>query len=573
MLRLPAKQRAETRFIRIKGSESQSLVNGICLMRETYGPEYPRTLGALMAWSELDPSGPVVTDSAGTLDRRAFQNRVLRFAAGLRRGGVGSGSRVALWLPNASGYLAAILACARLGALAIHINTRFRIAEVGNLLRRSRAVALVTQWGFPPVDFPSIFAALPVEDRAGLDCVLGLQLPPGITQLAGLPVLSLDGDAVDAGPDEATGEKPCLTFTTSGTTGGPKLVLHDQQTIAGHAADVARHIGLDGSDAVLLGAVPFCGTFGNAAAMAALAGGAHIVCLAQFDGEAAVRLIRQYRVTHVIGGDDMFGRIAAASVGCRFDSVRFSGFAAFHSTAAASIAASEALGMQPHGLYGSSEVQALFAVAEGKNRLLGGGVPVSSQARLTVRDPQTGNTLPSGASGELWIHAPSRFIEYLDDPAATERAIDADGLFRTGDLACLAGTSFVYEARIGDAMRLGGFLVSPEEIEAVIQAQPGVAAVQVVAASRGMADPVPVAFVQPSAGAEVDEASLRARCLEQLARFKVPERIVVVESFPIIESPNGPKVQKLRLREMAQAILREERQDQPHDAFVQLPQG
>ena len=152
---------------------------------------------------------------------------------------------------------------------------------------RDIRAALVTQWGFPPVDFPAIFAALPVEDRAGLRCVLGLQLPPGMTQLAGLPVLSLDGDAVDGGPDEAVGGKPCLTFTTSGTTGGPKLVLHDQQAIAGHAADVARHIGLDAPDAVLLGAVPFCGTFGNAAAMAAMAGGAHIVCLAQFAGEAA----------------------------------------------------------------------------------------------------------------------------------------------------------------------------------------------------------------------------------------------------------------------------------------------
>jgi fatty-acyl-CoA synthase len=541
-------------------------------MRKTYGHEYPRTLGALMAWSELDPSGPAVTDSAGTLDRRAFQNRVLCVAAGLRRAGVGPGARVALWLPNGAGYLAAIFACAQLGALAIHINTRFRMAEVGNLLRRSRPVAMLTEWGFPPVDFPAIFAALPAQDRAALRCVLGFKVSPSVTQLAGLPVLSLEAAAADAGLDEATGETPCLTFTTSGTTGGPKLVLHDQQAIAGHAIDVARRIGLDAADAALLAAPPFCGTFGNAAAMAAVAGGAHVVCLAQFDAEVAVRLIRQHRVTHVIGGDDMFGRIAAASVGCRFDSVRFSGFAAFHSTAAVSIAAAEALGMQPHGLYGSSEVQALFAVAEGENRLLGGGVPVSSQARLAVRDPQTGNTLPSGASGELWIYAPSRFIEYLEDPAATERAIDADGMFRTGDLACLAGTDFVYEARIGDAIRLGGFLVSPEEIEAVIQAQPGVAAVQVVAASRGVADPVPVAFVQPAAGAEVDEASLRARCLEQLARFKVPERIVVVESFPIIESPNGPKAQKLRLREMAQAILREERQDR-HDAFVQLSQG
>jgi fatty-acyl-CoA synthase len=534
-------------------------------MRKTYPPEYPHTLGALMAWSDLDPAGPAVTDGAGTLDRRAFQNRVLRLAAGLRKAGVRAGARVALWVPNGTAYLAAIFACARLGALAVHINTRFRTAEVGSLLRRSRAVAMVTEWGFPPVDFPEIFASLPAEDRAALHCVLGVQLPSGLTQLAGLPVLPLDGPAVEAGPDAATGTSPCLTFTTSGTTGGPKLVVHDQQTIAGHATDVARRMRLDAPGAALLGALPFCGTFGNAAAMAAIAGGAHVVCLAQFDGEAAVRLIHQHQVTHLIGGDDMFGRIAAASDGRRLDPVRFSGFAAFHSTAAASIAAAEALGIHPHGLYGSSEVQALFSVSEGENRLLGGGVPVSSQARLAVRDPKTGSTLPSGISGELWIDAPSRFLEYLEDPAATERAIDTDGMFRTGDLARLVGTGFVYEARIGDAMRLGGFLVSSEEIEAVIQAQAGVAAVQVVAASRGHGDPVPVAFVLPVNGAELDEAALRAHCAQQLAHFKVPERIVVVQAFPIVDSPNGPKVQKVRLREMADLLLREQRQNQWRD--------
>src|SRR5215472_1147102 len=112
-------------------------------MRKTYGPEYPRTLGALMASSGRDPARPAVTDTAGTLHRRAFQDRVLRVAAGLRRAGIGPGGRVALWLPNGTGYLAAIFACARLGALAIHINTRFRVAEVGSLLRRSRAVAVV----------------------------------------------------------------------------------------------------------------------------------------------------------------------------------------------------------------------------------------------------------------------------------------------------------------------------------------------------------------------------------------------------------------------------------------------
>jgi fatty-acyl-CoA synthase len=204
-------------------------------------------------------------------------------------------------------------------------------------------------------------------------------------------------------------------------------------------------------------------------------------------------------------------------------------------------------------------VQALFSIADGENRLRGGGVPVSEQALLAVSDPDTGTRLPHGASGELWIDAPSRFVEYLDNPSATARVIDADGVFRTGDLAHLADVGFIYEARIGDAMRLGGFLVSPEEIEAVIQAQPGVAGVQVVSASCGGGDPVPVAFVRPRAGELLQEATLRASCLQQLARFKVPERIVVVDDFPIVESPNGAKVQKVRLREMAEALLNEQR--------------
>jgi len=529
------------------------------LTRRTYGAGYPRTLTGLLEWSGCNPLAPAVTDARATLTWSAFGDRVRRAAGGLRKAGIGAGSRVALWLPNGADYLAAIFACARLGALAIHINTRFRAAEVGSLLRRTRAVALLTEWGFAPVDFPAIFSALPDDDRAALRCLLAPQASPNAATLAGLPVLPLEGDAADAGPDQATGDAPCLTFTTSGTTSGPKLVLHDQQTIAGHAADVARRLALDAEDATLLGAVPFCGTFGNAAAMAAVAGGAHIICLAQFDGAAAAALVRQHRITHLIGGDDMFGRLADASGGRPFDSVRFSGFAAFHSSAAISIAAAEAVGLKPRGLYGSSEVQALFSIADEENRLRGGGVPVSERARLAVRDPDTGAPLPYGASGELWIDAPSRFVEYLDNPSATARAVDADGVFRTGDLAHLVEVGFIYEARIGDAMRLGGYLVSPEEIEAVIQAQPGVAGVQVVSACRGGGDPVPVAFVRPRTGALLQEATLRAFCLQQLARFKVPERIVVVEDFPIVESPNGAKVQKVRLREMAEALLREER--------------
>jgi fatty-acyl-CoA synthase len=516
-------------------------------MPNMYGPDYPSTLGALITWAGLDPAAPAVTDAAGTLDRRGFKDRVLRAAATLRGAGVGLTSRVALWLPNGIDYLAAIFACARLGATAVHINTRFRAVEVRALLRRSCASVIVTKWGFSAIDFPAILAALPAEDRAALRVVLGLGLPDGVGHLAGLPVLPLDAAVMDAGPDSATGNLPCLTFTTSGTTRG---------AIAGHAIDVCRRLALDAPGAALLAAVPFCGTFGNAAVMAAMAGGAHVVCLDRFDGVIAAGLIRSHAMTHLIGGDDMMGRIAAACEGRPFATIRFSGFAAFHSTAAHSIAAAEAAGMHPHGVYGSSEMQALFATAAGANRLLAGGLPVHPRARLAVRDLETGAPQPPGASGELWIDAPSRFAGYLEDETATDRAIGPDGMFRTGDLARLEGNGFVYEARIGDAMRLGGFLVNPEEIESFLQSQPGVAAVQVVSAAVEAPDPVPVAFVQMDNERAFDEHALRALCRERLARFKVPERIVMLNAFPIADSPNGPKIQRARLREMAEALLR-----------------
>ena len=510
------------------------------------------TLPALLAsGAARQPHGPAVTDSTGTLDWTAFAERVAGLAGQLHREGVRPGDRVALWLPNSADYLALIFACARLGVVTIHINTRFRVAEVGSLLRRSRASVLVTEWGFSAVDFPAILAAIPPEDRAGLRLVIGRNLPPEAVS-AQVHRLAPEGDA----PDVATPDAPCLTFTTSGTTSGPKLVLHDQRSIAGHAGDVMRAMGADQPGAALLAVVPLCGTFGNAAAMGAVAGGAHVVCMERFDAAEAVRLIRRHGVTHTVGGDDMLARLAAESGGERFTTLRMFGFAAFHSGAAATAVAAEAIGLAPCGVYGSSEVQALFSIAQGANRLLAGGRAVCPTAEVSVRDPETGAVLPPGQSGELCFRAPSRFLGYLEDDTATARAMTADGFFRSGDLGRLDGDGFVYEARLGDTLRLGGFMVNPEEIEGFVLTLPGVAGVQVVAARSG-AEAVPIAFVTAQPGARLDEAALLASCRQQIARFKVPARIVAIDAFPTTDSPNGLKIQRTRLREMADALLQE----------------
>jgi fatty-acyl-CoA synthase len=114
---------------------------------------------------------------------------------------------------------------------------------------------------------------------------------------------------------------------------------------------------------------------------------------------------------------------------------------------------------------------------------------------------------------------------------------------------------FAFETRMGDVLRLGGFLVNPLEIEAELQGDPNVDGAQVVAVAEASGTRA-VAFVTLKAGGIFDEAALTARCKAALAGFKVPVRIFRLGGFPTTTGPNGTKVQRHRLREMAEAWTR-----------------
>ncbi|MGG5808857.1 AMP-binding protein [Falsiroseomonas sp. CW058] len=463
--------------------------------------------------------------------------RVRRLAGGLAGLGIGPGDRVALFLPNRPDFLTLLFALARLGACGILLNTRFRSAELSGLLARARPVAIALARDFAAADAAAILAEVPPGARASLRFAIGADAMAA-APLGGLMVHPLAGLAgATEAPDAALPEADALTFTTSGTTAGPKLVLHRQRSIATHAAEVAARIGTDAAGAALLGAVPLCGTFGLAAAVAAVAGGAAIHLMERFDAAAADALIRRACVTHMVGGDDMLLMLADAAGGRPYAPFAFTGFANFHGGAARVMAASATLNLAARGVYGSSEAQALFALQDpmGPYSATGGGIPASAEAAASL-----------SAEGELLLRGPSLFDRYLGNEAATARAWTEDGWFRSGDLATLHpdGRGFDFATRAGDALRLGGFLVAPEEIEGFLQAQPGVGAAQVVAAG-GRA----VAFVIPAEGFDPDR--LLADCAAQLARFKVPARIIPLEAFPFTDGPNGRKVQRARLREMA----------------------
>ncbi len=521
----------------------------------------PATLPALLA-RRTNAAAPALIDRGRPVPRRELVAESRRLARGLRQLGVRAGDCVALWLPNVPAWLASFLACAQLGAIAVSVNTRFRSHELADILHRSRSRVLLFWPGFKGIDFAGILGACDPQALAHLESVViydeaGADLPAAILGKTAIPYRLLACGAPllesDAAPDAG-----CAIFTTSGTTSAPKFVLHDQRTVIRHALDVVKAFSID-SEACMLLAPPLCGVFGFCSAMAALAAGRPIVMAPTWNAGQAARDIVAHRVTHANGTDEAAAQlldIARAS----FSNMRFYGYAAFNPAQGDIVRRADTRGLRLVGLYGASEVQALFARQDESaplaQRMLAGGLPVSPQARVRARDPASGEVLAHGAPGELEFLAPSsRMAGYHGDPQATQDALTGDGFYRSGDLGyTLDDGRFVFLARIGDALRLGGFLVSPAEIEAVVQETPGIAACQVVGVPRSGAL-VPIAFVVLQHGANLDEVAVIAHVAARLARYKVPLRVFRVDAFPVTPGANATKIQKGRLREMAEALL------------------
>ena len=174
---------------------------------------------------------------------------------------------------------------------------------------------------------------------------------------------------------------------------------------------------------------------------------------------------------------------------------------------------------------------------------------------MRTRDPESGSILPHGEVGELEVRGPSMMLGYFGDPDATAAAMTPDGYFRTGDAGYTnPDGSFTFLSRMGDALRLNGFLVSADEISSVLELHPAVDRCQVVGTMINGTQKA-VAFIVPHPASAVDEADIVAFCKQRLAPFKAPARVFAVEEFPMSVGPNGEKVQRGKLRELAAQYL------------------
>jgi fatty-acyl-CoA synthase len=522
--------------------------------------------GLLAEKAAANPEAPALEYADPIITYGELQDRSLRLAGGLQSRGIGLGDRVALWLSNVPAYVVFCFALARLGAIAVAVNTRYRSLEVEDIVGRSGAKMLVLWPGFKDIDFGGILEGVNPKALSSLETVVVYDEgkdPHGRPE----PVLCRPtvtyGELESSQPADlcvASAETPCNIFTTSGTTKAPKFVLHKQGALTQHARDIARAFGFDQPGAITLQALPLCGVFGWGQTLGALAGCGKILVRPLFDPEEAGRDIIRHQVTHVIATDDMFARMLHVRPEPHpFPSLKLCGFAAFSPNLDSFLRDSEQRGLPMVGVYGMSEVMSLFSVQRLgdplEKRGAAGGYPVSPVARVRVRDPQSGTLLPPGQSGEIEIKGPSLMVRYEGNPEATTEAFTEDGFLRTGDAGFMREDgSFVFETRMGDVLRLAGFLVSPTEIEDYIERHPQVAAAQVVGVTTANG-PKSFAFVILKTAEKLNEESLRAYCRGGMANYKVPVRFVSLETFPVTVSANATKVQRKNLRDLAQKMV------------------
>jgi len=503
-----------------------------------------------------------------------------RLARGLLALGIAPDEKVAVWLPNRPEWLLLQHACARIGAVVVALNPRYRTHELEYILRQSDATTLVLPDHALHVDFlailrqltPELPEAEPGDLRAArlpaLRRVVCVSEDPHPGTLAYRAVLEAGDDpalevplrarAAAVGPDDVF-----TLLYTSGTTAFPKGAMISHRNCVPHGWASGERLGLTPEDRVLH-TLPFSGTWGGLVIpLMTLSHGACLVLEEAFDPLSALQLFERERITVWNAVDAMLTAVLDHPDLDRFDRSRLrTGGVAMtgggrHGLFDAVVAR---LGMrgavQP---YGMTEVNAMALCPFPDDPLeLRRQVGVRPAEGLEVRvvDPATGEECPPGRSGELRLRGPQVTRGYYRKPEETAAALDAEGWFRTGDLAVRDEAGHVFFlGRIKETLRIGHHMVAPAEIEAFLMSHPAVAQAFVVGVPDARLGEVAVAYVIPRAGARVDEAELQAHCRGKLAGFKVPRRVFVVDDVPRTPGPHGDKVQRARLRQEALRAL------------------
>ena len=490
-----------------------------------------------------------------------------RAAAGLQKLGVKAGDRVALVMPNCPQHIVAFHAVLRLGAVVVEHNPLYTERELRHQFEDHGAVvAIVWDKALERV------RQLPAD--VGLRSIVSVELIPAMPLLQRLalrlpvPAARKARAALSVGKDErprpAPAVRPVLPWRelleagelrkkhprpaprdlavlqyTSGTTGLPKAAMLTHANLQANAAQGRAWVpGLKDGRETVYAVLPMFHAYGLTLCMTfALSIGARLVLFPKFDVDLVLKAHKKSPATFLPAVPPIYDRIAAAAAerGIALDSIRFSISGAMNLPTATVDTWEKATGGYLIEGYGLTETSPIaLGNPFGPSRKPGTvGVPFPL-TDIRVVDPR--NVLldrAPGEEGELLVRGPQVFAGYWNRPKETEEALLEGGWFRTGDIVSVDKDDFVtVRDRIKELIITGGFNVSPTEVEDVLSGYPGVRDVCVVGLPRPGGGEDVVAAVVPSAGAGLDPEALLAFSRENLAAYKVPRRVAVMDELP-----------------------------------------
>jgi acyl-CoA synthetase (AMP-forming)/AMP-acid ligase II len=454
-------------------------------------------------------------------------------ATGLDRRGVRAGDVVALVLPPGPEYLLAYLGAAKIGAITTGVNDRLSPPERDQVLERADPRLVVAAPGLEPA-------------RGGADVVTAASTGADAAVTDILTELRAGGAPPDLDEDP---DRPVAIVFTSGTTGTPKGALYTNRQLT----FIAR---TDVGDTWGGGTRSFTGTsFAHLGFMTKLAGnlrrGGTSFIMARWRAEAALQLLERERMATVAGVPTQLALMLAHPRFDEFDlaSVRFIVAGGGPVTPGLAEEARRRFGAALATRYSCTEAGIGLGTAfddPDEDAIVSVGRPHAA-VDLAVLD-EADVAVPAGEVGRVCLRSHAVMREYWRDPEATRAAFTADGFVRTGDLGWVDDRGRLrLVGRSKEMYVRGGYNVYPVEVEGVLSAHPDVAAVAIVPRPDRVMGEIGLAAVVPRDAARpptLDE--LRAFARDELAGYKLPEAIAIVDVLPLTA---GEKVDRAALRQ------------------------
>ncbi|HET9631509.1 MAG TPA: long-chain-fatty-acid--CoA ligase [Terrabacter sp.] len=480
--------------------------------------------------------------------------QVDRAAEGLRRLGVGAGDRVALVLPNCPQHIVAFYAVLRLGAVVVEHNPLYTATEMAHQLADHGATVAVvwdrvapTVTGLPEapqVVAVDLTAAMPWTKRAALRLPVRRARELRAQLTAAAPGTVPWRELLEHGPLDRSVPGPGVDDLaaiqyTSGTTGRPKGAMLSHRNLVANAAQGRAWVpGLTPGHEVVYAVLPMFHAYGLTLCLTfAMSIGARLVLFPRFDVDLVLAAAKRHPPTFLPAVPPIYQRLAVAARerGIDLTATRFSISGAMPLPRETLELWEEVTGgllVEGYGLTETSPVAIGNPI--GLERRPGAvGVPFPSTDIRVVDPDDPTHDRPPGERGELLIRGPQVFGGYWNRPEETAAALLDGGWFRTGDIVTVDPDGFVSVVdRIKELIITGGFNVMPSEVEEAVRTVPGVTDAAVVGLPRPDGSEEVVAVVTTEPGAEVDLEAVQARCRSQLAAYKVPRRVVVVDELP-----------------------------------------